>query len=203
MPRKTTDSCKCKAGVVEDPRQCLGGLRLLPGFIMCLLLRRYTEKIKQQLLAYNHKFENQEKECMLFVISQNNNCINVSIKSATDMWWAPKHYYYYFADESVEDKGQSWAWGQFPNVSQTNSPVTETSNLELIDQEQQSMLTSMFSFMKQTKQLRHSGTEGIYLADINSVDPAEAALYFSTNRKQVTGTINLIALHFLVYNSFF
>lgn len=45
--------------------------------------------------------------------------------------------------------------------------------------------------MKQSKHHRHSVNEGVYLADLSSgaVDPQVAALYFSTNKKQVTGRI--------------
>lgn len=90
----------------------------------------------------------------------------------------------------MEDKGQSWAWGEFPSVSQTNSPDSDTTRFPVTEQEQHnSMLTSMFSFMKQNKHQRLSGTEGIYLADISSgaVEPEVAALYFSTNKTTNAG----------------
>lgn len=53
--------------------------------------------------------------------------------------------------------------------------------------ERNSMLSSMFSFMKQNKRMRHSGSpEGMYLADLSSgtLDPEVAALYFPNTRTE-------------------
>lgn len=53
--------------------------------------------------------------------------------------------------------------------------------------ERYSMLSTMFSFMKQHKRMRHnSSSEGMYLADLSSgqVDPAITALYFPNNKTE-------------------
>jgi hypothetical protein len=54
-------------------------------------------------------------------------------------------------------------------------------------EDQRSMLSGMFSFMKKTKRIRHNPeSEGIYLSDLNAdeMDPEVAALYFPTSYRQ-------------------
>lgn len=101
-------------------------------------------------------------------------------------------YNFFYVDEATDDKGRnSWAWGQFPSVSQNPASI-ETADGAVTEQEQHnSMLTSMFSFMKQSKHRNLAGNEGIYLADISSgaIDPQVAALYFNTNKMQTTGML--------------
>lgn len=81
---------------------------------------------------------------------------------------------------------QSWAWGEFPTTP-IGSPLGEKESQE--KEQHDSMLTTMFSFMKQGKH-RRPNTEGVYLADISSgaIDPEVAALYFTgSNQKKNTG----------------
>lgn len=95
-------------------------------------------------------------------------------------------FFFNLADDIDETQQQSWAWGQFPtNVSQKSSPTSETSEKQ---NQRESMLSSMFSFMKQNKH-RRAPSEGVYLADLSSgsVDPEVAAMYFNTNKKQEAG----------------
>lgn len=97
-----------------------------------------------------------------------------------------------FSDEGKETQTQSWAWGEFPTgISQASSPLTE-STAHPSEQEHNSMLSSMFSFMKQSKHRRLSNTsDGIYLSDISSgaVDPEVAAMYFNNSEKKKSGKI--------------
>lgn len=54
-------------------------------------------------------------------------------------------------------------------------------------EDQRSVLSGMFSFMKKTKRIRHNPeSEGIYLSDLNAdeMDPEVAALYFPTSYRQ-------------------
>lgn len=53
--------------------------------------------------------------------------------------------------------------------------------------ERNSMLSTMFSFMKQQKKMRHSASpEGMYLADLSSgtIDPEITALYFPNQKTE-------------------
>lgn len=74
----------------------------------------------------------------------------------------------------------SWKWGQLPTPSpeSTNVPVTE----EAKEARRISVITNVFSFMKQSKDLRNKSAsqEGIYLSDLDtdSLDPEIEALYF-------------------------
>ncbi|XP_022912893.2 phosphatidate phosphatase LPIN3 isoform X1 [Onthophagus taurus] len=91
------------------------------------------------------------------------------------------------------DSTQSWAWGEFP-VNVEGSTGTSGSTQQ-IDKEQQhnSMLSSMFSFMKQTKyRQRNSASEGMYLAELSSgaIDPSVAALYFQGARQKKDGDMD-------------
>lgn len=71
--------------------------------------------------------------------------------------------------------------------------MTESTTGHPTEQEHNSMLSSMFSFMKQSKHRRHSNTnDGIYLSEISSgtVDPEVAAMYFNNSDKKKSGKIN-------------
>lgn len=68
------------------------------------------------------------------------------------------------------------------------------------------MLSGMFSFMKQSKRMRHSkDSEGIYLADLSSgnLDPEVTALYFPRKHSKQTGVYSilkvLLAFAFVFY----
>ncbi|XP_065167971.1 phosphatidate phosphatase LPIN2 isoform X3 [Atheta coriaria] len=92
----------------------------------------------------------------------------------------------------TSNPSQSWAWGEFPkNMTQQMSPTTENAGDVDPNQDQQSMLSHVFSFMKQNKHRhRNSKTDGVYLADISSgaIEPEVASLYFTTNNyKRNTG----------------
>jgi len=61
-------------------------------------------------------------------------------------------------------------------------------------EDQRSVLSGMFSFMKKTKRIRHNPeSEGIYLSDLNAdeMDPEVAALYFPTSYRQGVRTAPL------------
>ncbi|KAJ8957636.1 hypothetical protein NQ318_017525 [Aromia moschata] len=59
---------------------------------------------------------------------------------------------------------KSWEWGGFPSVSQTNSPASENPRKE----EHKSMLSGMFSFMKQKHGAQNHLEGGMYLSEITS-----------------------------------
>lgn len=111
------------------------------------------------------------------------------------------------SDEAVEHKGRnSWAWGQFPSVSQGTATIEVAGGAVMEQEQHNSMLTSMFSFMKQSKHRSLGGSEGIYLADISSgsIDPEVAALYFNTTKKQTTGMVVIgfccVCFHIIIYS---
>ncbi|KAF5301352.1 hypothetical protein FQA39_LY10750 [Lamprigera yunnana] len=92
-----------------------------------------------------------------------------------------------------DDKGievqQSWAWGEFPSSTlQIASPSMDKTKGQIPNEAQHnSMLSSVFSFMKHQRQT--SNSDGVYLADLSSgaIDPEVAALYFTkTNEKKTT-----------------
>ncbi|KAJ8935152.1 hypothetical protein NQ314_012970 [Rhamnusium bicolor] len=75
---------------------------------------------------------------------------------------------------------KSWEWGGFPSISQTTSPTGENPRQE----EHKSMLSGMFSFMKQKHSAQSHLEGGIYLSEITSghVDQDVAQIYFSNSR---------------------
>ncbi|CAH0551237.1 unnamed protein product [Brassicogethes aeneus] len=80
--------------------------------------------------------------------------------------------------EDITENPKSWEWGGFPSVSQTKSPTSETPSKE----EQKSMLSGMFSFMKQKHSVQSQLIEGgMYLSDIN---PEVAELYFNKSKEE-------------------
>lgn len=88
----------------------------------------------------------------------------------------------YFSDDPNEPS-KSWEWGGFPSVSQTTSPTSE----DPMKEEQKSMLSSMFSFMKSKHNAQNRYAEGgIYLSEITSgdVDQEVAEIYFSQKKNQ-------------------
>lgn len=82
-------------------------------------------------------------------------------------------------DADIMNSSASWKWGELP----TPAPMEE-SNDSISDEVKQarrmSMITNMFSFMKQSKKLRKTSQEGIYLSDLEAegLDPEVEALYF-------------------------
>lgn len=84
----------------------------------------------------------------------------------------------------MSENSKSWEWGGFPSVSQSTSPTSENPSKE----EHKSMISGMFSFMKQKHSSQSNFQGGIYLSDIGSVDPAIAEMYFNTSKeKNITG----------------
>lgn len=61
------------------------------------------------------------------------------------------------------------------------------------------MLSGMFSFMKQSKRMRHStkDSEGLYLADLSSgnLDPEVTALYFPRKHNKTSGLFFYKKIH--------
>lgn len=78
----------------------------------------------------------------------------------------------------------SWKWGELP----TQGDDTQVATTEDAKQAQRnSMLSNMFSFMKQSKKMRKtSQAEGVYLSELDTdgMDPEVAALYFPPQAAQ-------------------
>uniref|UniRef100_A0A1Y1KET5 phosphatidate phosphatase n=1 Tax=Photinus pyralis TaxID=7054 RepID=A0A1Y1KET5_PHOPY len=81
---------------------------------------------------------------------------------------------------------QSWAWGEFPS---SKVPIADPASDKLAGQtptqaQHNSMLSSVFSFMKHQRQA--SNSDGVYLADLSSgaMDPEVAARYFTTTNEK-------------------
>uniref|UniRef100_A0A6B2EFA7 phosphatidate phosphatase n=1 Tax=Phlebotomus kandelakii TaxID=1109342 RepID=A0A6B2EFA7_9DIPT len=90
-------------------------------------------------------------------------------------------------EPSCMTSSASWKWGELP--TQEDLPADENSPEATKQAQRNSMLSGMFSFMKQNKKFRNSAPEGLYLADLDaeSMDPEVAALYFPQhNRKSFT-----------------
>lgn len=96
---------------------------------------------------------------------------------------------------------QSWLWGELPSpppksIASQQTTLENGKAEEAKQAERNSMLSGMFSFMKQTKRLRAQKTpvEGLYLADLSArdLDPDVAAMYFPqaqiNNKKQDADT---------------
>ncbi|XP_018569691.1 phosphatidate phosphatase LPIN3 isoform X1 [Anoplophora glabripennis] len=75
---------------------------------------------------------------------------------------------------------KSWEWGGFPSVSQPTSPNSENPQQE----EHKSMLSGMFSFMKQKHSAQNHLEGGMYLSEITSgrIDRDVAEIYFSQGK---------------------
>ncbi|XP_055689858.1 phosphatidate phosphatase LPIN2 isoform X1 [Lutzomyia longipalpis] len=78
----------------------------------------------------------------------------------------------------------SWKWGELPTQDDVVDDKEATKQAQ-----RNSMLSGMFSFMKQNKKFRNSAPEGLYLADIDpeSMDPEVAALYFPEHTRKSFG----------------
>lgn len=73
----------------------------------------------------------------------------------------------------------SWKWGELPTQDTTVHQTFDTEDAKQAAQ-RNSMLSNMFSFMKQSKKLRNNSSEGVYLSelDTNGMDPKMMDLYF-------------------------
>lgn len=78
----------------------------------------------------------------------------------------------------------SWKWGELP--TQDDVGVDDNTPEATKQAQRNSMLSGMFSFMKQNKKFRNSAPEGLYLADLDaeSMDPEVAALYFPQHSRK-------------------
>lgn len=93
------------------------------------------------------------------------------------------------------DGTKSWEWGGFPSVSQTSSPTSENPQQE----ERKSMLSGMFSFMKQKHSSQNPLDGGMYLSEITSgrVGEEVAEIYFnqSKDKKGETDFLQNFVVH--------
>ena len=77
-------------------------------------------------------------------------------------------------------RSASWKWGELPTQGDESQEATT-------DRAQRnSMLSTMFSFMKHTNKFRKGSSEGVYLSDLDTegMDPEVAALYFPPINKE-------------------
>ncbi|XP_017838115.1 phosphatidate phosphatase LPIN2 isoform X1 [Drosophila busckii] len=87
------------------------------------------------------------------------------------------------------ENSASWKWGELPTPEQPSSTTAEAQQ-----QERQSMLSNMFSFMKSANRLRKEGANNkagdIYLSDLDagSLDPELVALYFPNSKPKEAKT---------------
>ncbi|XP_037893376.1 phosphatidate phosphatase LPIN2 isoform X3 [Glossina fuscipes] len=85
------------------------------------------------------------------------------------------------ADNELITSSASWKWGELP----TPEPKEQIDNKSAQAQAQRnSMLSSMFNFMKKNNKMRKQVTDGgIYLSDLDveRMDPERMALYFPTS----------------------
>uniref|UniRef100_A0A1I8P291 phosphatidate phosphatase n=1 Tax=Stomoxys calcitrans TaxID=35570 RepID=A0A1I8P291_STOCA len=86
-------------------------------------------------------------------------------------------------DSDLMTSSASWKWGELP----TPEPKADQNGENPAAQAQaqrNSMLSSMFNFMKNNNKMRKQGTEGggVYLSDLNTdtMDPEMLAMYFPT-----------------------
>lgn len=80
-------------------------------------------------------------------------------------------------------RSASWKWGELP----TQGEDTQEATTEGAKQAQRnSMISNMFSFMKQSKKMRKGSSEGVYLSDLDpeGMDPEMAAMYFPPINKE-------------------
>jgi phosphatidate phosphatase LPIN len=85
------------------------------------------------------------------------------------------------SNSNVMTNSASWKWGELPtHPDDIKENITDDSK----QAQRISMLTGMFSFMKQSKKMRKSVSEGLYLSDLNAegMDPEVAALYLQPTR---------------------
>lgn len=94
-------------------------------------------------------------------------------------------------NDDIMSTSASWKWGELPtptNIADNSSePLTEDAQ----QAQRRSMISNVFNFMKQNKNLRNgapNSPEGIYLSDLDveGLDPEVEALYFppiSPNRR--------------------
>ncbi|KAJ6642275.1 Phosphatidate phosphatase LPIN2 [Pseudolycoriella hygida] len=84
----------------------------------------------------------------------------------------------------------SWKWGELPTQGDDAIVTSEDAK----QAQRNSMLSNMFSFMKQSKKMRKTSSEGVYLSELDTegMDPEVAALYFPPINK-ADPAMNIIA----------
>lgn len=80
--------------------------------------------------------------------------------------------------DDIMNTSASWKWGELPTpapIEGVNDPVSD----DVKQARRISMISNVFSFMKQSKKMRKTSQEGIYLSDLEGedVDPEMEALY--------------------------
>lgn len=97
---------------------------------------------------------------------------------------------YIFLEDVQSSK--NWEWGGFPSVSETTSPTSENPTKE----EQKSMLSGMFSFMKQKHSAQNQFMEGgRYLSEItNNIDPEVTEIYFNKRAGKIIFKIMFVVI---------
>lgn len=77
----------------------------------------------------------------------------------------------------VMTNSASWKWGELPTKG---DEIKEGTTDESKQAQRNSMLSGMFSFMKQTKKMRKSVPEGVYLSDLDAegMDPEVGSSLF-------------------------
>lgn len=77
---------------------------------------------------------------------------------------------------NVMTNSASWKWGELPTQGDDVNITSEDAK----QAQRNSMLSNMFSFMKQSKKMRKVSSEGVYLSELDTegMDPEVAALYF-------------------------
>lgn len=78
---------------------------------------------------------------------------------------------------SMMTSSASWKWGELPTQGDDDANITSEDAKQA---QRNSMLSNMFSFMKQSKKMRNTSSEGVYLSELDTegMDPEVAALYF-------------------------
>lgn len=81
---------------------------------------------------------------------------------------------------------QSWKWGELPTPNEMNTAEGKQSH-------RNSVLSGMFSFMKQNNKIRKGVSEGLYLSDLDAegMDPEVAALYFPKKSFNTSSSITI------------
>lgn len=98
------------------------------------------------------------------------------IKSDTEFEILKQH-----SENDIMTTSASWKWGELPSPAPQLEVTSDQSISDEAKQAQRlSMLSNMFSFMKQAKSFRKNSQEGVYLSDLDveGLDPEVEALYF-------------------------
>lgn len=94
------------------------------------------------------------------------------------------------SDDNLLNNSASWKWGELPTPDRKEHHDSKTSPAQA---QRNSMLSSMFNFMKKNNKIRQQGNEvgGIYLSELDakSMNPEMMAMYFpNTTDNKSTST---------------